>query len=126
MFHASPSEGAAIGDTSGTEVSVLPNGTGCVECEADGGWWMHLRRGARCGHIGGCDNSPSRHATAHARSTRHPAIRTFGPGEDWFGDHRSSTYFDGPELAPPAHHPLDQTAPGPASRVPADWEEQLH
>ena len=125
LFHAHPSEEAAMGDTPGIDVSVPPSGTGCVECEADGGWWLHLRRCAQCGHIGCCDNSPSQHATAHARSKRHPVIRSFEPGEDWFWDYRQSTYFDGPELAPPAHHPADQTVPGPASRVPGDWQEQL-
>lgn len=110
----------------GIDASIPPGGTGCLECEAGGGWWLHLRRCAQCGHIGCCDNSPSQHATAHARSTGHPVIRSFEPGENWFWDYRSSTYFDGPELAPPAHHPLSQTVPGPASRVPADWEAQLH
>ncbi|SDL90293.1 UBP-type zinc finger domain-containing protein [Arthrobacter sp. ok362] len=114
-----------MGDSPGIDVSVPPSGTGCVECEAGGGWWLHLRRCAQCGHIGCCDNSPSQHATAHARSTGHRVIRSFEPGENWFWDYRSSTYFDGPELAPPAHHPDDQTVPGPASRVPSDWEEQL-
>jgi hypothetical protein len=29
-------------------------------------------------------------------------------------------------LAPPHHHPLDQPVPGPAGRVPDDWEDHLH
>ena len=36
-----------------------PSGTGCVECLASDGWWLHLRRCATCGHIGCCDNSPA-------------------------------------------------------------------
>ena len=40
--------------------SVPPSGTGCVECLQGGGWWLHLRRCAKCGHIGCCDTSPSR------------------------------------------------------------------
>jgi hypothetical protein len=115
-----------MGEIPGIDASVPPGGPGCAECEAGGGWWLHLRRCARCGHIGCCDNSPSRHATAHARATGHPVIRSFEPGEDWFWDYHGSKYFRGPELAPPAHHPPDQTAPGPASRVPADWEARLH
>ncbi|MCF6746635.1 hypothetical protein E9529_20630, partial [Blastococcus sp. KM273128] len=63
-----------------------PSGTGCLECEADGGWWFHLRRCARCGHIGCCDSSPSRHARAHAAATGHPVICSFEPGEEWFWD----------------------------------------
>jgi hypothetical protein len=35
------------------------------------------------GHIGCCDSSPNRHATAHARSSQHPIIRSLEPGEDW-------------------------------------------
>ena len=31
----------------------------------------------------------------------------------------------GPELAPPSSHPIDQPVPGPAGRVPADWEQRL-
>ena len=37
-----------------------------------------------CGHIGCCDSSPNRHATAHATETGHPVIRLAEPGEDWF------------------------------------------
>jgi Zn-finger in ubiquitin-hydrolases and other protein len=110
----------------GIDVSIPPSGTGCVECDAGGGWWLHLRRCAECGHIGCCDNSPAQHATAHEQSTGHPIIRSFEPGEDWFFHYPSASFFDGPELAPPAHRPLDQGAPGPASRVPKDWQHRLH
>ena len=61
--------------------------TGCVECDAAGGWWFHLRRCAQCGHIGCCDSSPAQHATAHCTATGHPVIRSFEPGEDWFWDY---------------------------------------
>ena len=56
---------------------------GCVECEASGGWWVHLRRCAACGHIGCCDSSPSQHARAHAGGSGHPVIQSFEPGETW-------------------------------------------
>ncbi|WP_436789009.1 UBP-type zinc finger domain-containing protein [Yinghuangia sp. YIM S10712] len=106
--------------------TVPPSGTGCVECDADGGWWFHLRRCARCGHIGCCDSSPSKHATAHAKATGHPVIQSYEPGESWFWDYGSSQmYAKGPELAPPHSHPDDQPAPGPAGRVPADWADHL-
>jgi len=36
-----------------------------------------------CGHIGCCDNSPGKHATAHYQHTEHPIIRSAEPGEDW-------------------------------------------
>jgi hypothetical protein len=53
-------------------------------------------------------------------------MRSFEPGEDWFWDFAADDYLDGPELAGPASHPLDQPVPGPAGRVPDDWEEHLH
>ena len=111
----------------GIDPSVPPSGTGCAECEAAGGWWLHLRRCARCGHIGCCDNSPSQHASKHAAAYEHPVIRSFEPGEAWFYDYRSDEMYEGgPALAPPEHHPLDQTVPGPADRVPPDWQAHLN
>jgi hypothetical protein len=105
---------------------VPPSGTGCVECEATGGWWFHLRRCATCGHIGCCDSSPSQHALGHANEHRHPVVRSFEPGEDWFWDYARNDYLEGPVLAPPDAHPLDQPVPGPAGRVPSAWRRQLH
>ena len=105
---------------------VAPSGPGCVECLAADGWWFHLRRCARCGHIGCCDSSPSQHAIHHAADASHPVIRSFEPGEDWFWNYATEQYLDGPALALPEHHPLDQPVPGPAGRVPHDWQERLH
>ena len=105
---------------------VPPSGTGCVECDAGGGWWFHLRRCAACGHIGCCDSSPSQHATAHWRETGHPVVRSFEPGERWFWDYDQEAGVRGPALADPQSRPEDQPAPGPAGRVPADWQDHLH
>ena len=105
---------------------VPPSGTGCVECDAGGGWWFHLRRCAVCGHIGCCDSSPSQHATAHWRETGHPVVRSFEPGERWFWDYDQEAGVRGPVLADPQSRPEDQPAPGPAGRVPADWQDHLH
>ena len=105
---------------------VPPSGPGCAECLASGGWWFHLRRCAACGHIGCCDSSPSQHASHHAVDDQHPIVRSFEPGEDWFYDYRTDEAFEGPPLAPPEHHPLDQPVPGPAGRVPPNWESLLH
>ncbi|MEJ7650596.1 MAG: UBP-type zinc finger domain-containing protein [Nakamurella sp.] len=102
-----------------------PSGTGCVECEETGGWWVHLRRCAQCGHIGCCDDSLSRHGTAHFRNTGHDVMQSYEPDEDWFWNFTTEETFEGPQLADPQHHPLDQTVPGPAARVPDDWERQL-
>ena len=110
-------------DSHGSDMTVPPSGTGCVECEAVGGWWVHLRRCVECGHIGCCDSSPAKHATAHAAATGHPIIQSFEPGEDWFWDYRTSATVTGQVLAPPAHRPVDETAPGPRGRVPANWRD---
>lgn len=112
--------------TEGIDPSVPPSGTGCVECESAGGWWVHLRRCAQCGHIGCCDTSPGQHATQHYRATGHRVIRSFEPGEDWFWDFATNAGFLGPKLVDPQHHPIDQPVPGPAGRVPADWMGHLH
>jgi uncharacterized UBP type Zn finger protein len=56
---------------------------GCEECLKTGGSWLHLRMCQTCGHIGCCDNSPGRHATAHNHETGHPIIRSAEPGETW-------------------------------------------
>jgi hypothetical protein len=115
------------GQIPGVDPDVAPSGTGCVECEAAGGWWLHLRRCTQCGHIGCCDTSPEQHATAHAKATGHPVIRSFEPGETWFWSYPSEDFYEtGPELAAPQHHPAEQPVPGPAGRVPRDWRTKLH
>jgi hypothetical protein len=106
--------------------SVPPSGPGCVECLASGAWWFHLRRCARCGHIGCCDSSPKQHASRHAAAVGHQAAQSYEPGEDWFFNYATDEVVDGPPLAPPTHHPLDQPVPGPAGRVPDDWEDHLN
>jgi uncharacterized UBP type Zn finger protein len=66
------------------QVRVLPDEIeGCEECLKTGGWWVHLRMCSVCGHVGCCDQSPSKHATAHYHETSHPIIRSAEPGEDW-------------------------------------------
>jgi ubiquitin-hydrolase Zn-finger-containing protein len=108
------------------EPLVPPSGTGCIECLASDGWWLHLRRCAQCGHIGCCDSSPSQHASQHAADAGHPIVQSFEPGEDWFWNYVTSAFFDGPKLKAPTHHPLDQTTPGPEDHVPPDWRRHLH
>ena len=108
------------------DVSVPPSGTGCAECLASEGWWVHLRRCARCGHVGCCDTSPSQHATAHYRESGHAVIQSFEPGEDWFYDYGDQRAYVGPQLAAPSSRPDDQPVPAPADRVPANWRQLIH
>jgi hypothetical protein len=56
---------------------------GCEECLKLGTRWVHLRMCQTCGHVGCCDNSPGKHATAHNHETGHPIIRSAEPGETW-------------------------------------------
>jgi uncharacterized UBP type Zn finger protein len=66
------------------EITELPPSVeGCEECLATNGVWCHLRICLGCGHVGCCDSSPGRHASAHAESSGHPIIRSIQPGEDW-------------------------------------------
>lgn len=66
------------------QVTSLPEDIpGCGDCFRIGGWWVHLRLCLTCGHIGCCDSSPNRPATAHASSSQHPIIRSLEPEEDW-------------------------------------------
>ncbi|MBZ2198836.1 UBP-type zinc finger domain-containing protein [Occultella gossypii] len=108
------------------DTTAAPSGTGCQECESRGAWWVHLRRCAACSHVGCCDSSPGQHATAHFRETGHELMRSFEPGEDWYWNFRTEATVTGPDLAPPTSHPVDQPAPGPAGRVPADWLDHIH
>jgi hypothetical protein len=64
-------------ETPGIEPSVPPSGTGCVECDAAGGWWVHLRRCARCGHVG-WPGRPGSRPTGGCTSTRPQRGNTWG------------------------------------------------
>jgi len=56
---------------------------GCEECLRDGTEWVHLRLCLTCGHVGCCDSSVHKHATAHFHETDHPVMRSFELGEAW-------------------------------------------
>jgi uncharacterized UBP type Zn finger protein len=55
----------------------------CPECVAVGDRWVHLRICLTCGHVGCCDSSKNRHATAHFRASGHPVVQPMEPGERW-------------------------------------------
>ena len=64
-------------------LDVEPSDNGCSECLETGERWVQLRKCLVCGHVGCCDDSPSKHATRHFHETAHPIIKSFEPGEDW-------------------------------------------
>ena len=63
---------------------VTPSALGCEECLKMGSKWVHLRLCRTCGHVGCCENSPNKHATAHFHGEAHPIIQSYEPGEDWY------------------------------------------
>ena len=63
--------------------AIRPRSYGCEECLRTGDDWVHLRLCLECGHVGCCDDSKNKHATAHFHSTRHPIIESLEPGENW-------------------------------------------
>ncbi|MFN2581729.1 MAG: UBP-type zinc finger domain-containing protein [Candidatus Dormibacteria bacterium] len=85
---------------------VTPSGSGCVECITIGRHdWLHLRVCQVCGHVGCCDQSPGKHATAHYHAVGDPIIRSYEPGEEWYYCYPDDMLFE-LENAPPApHHP---------------------
>jgi uncharacterized UBP type Zn finger protein len=62
---------------------VSPRTVGCEECLREGLAWVHLRVCLSCGHVGCCDSSRGRHATAHFWATEHPIVQSLEHGEDW-------------------------------------------
>ena len=84
---------------------VTPSANGCEDCLASGGSWVHLRICMTCGHVGCCDSSPNRHATAHWHANQHPLIRSFEPGENWWWCYPEELFFEVPSApAAPSYH----------------------
>ncbi|WP_372178217.1 UBP-type zinc finger domain-containing protein [Xanthomonas axonopodis pv. phyllanthi] len=63
--------------------AVTPSARGCEEYLAIDSVWVHLRLCRSCGHVGCCDDSPHRHATARHHATGHPIIEGYDPPESW-------------------------------------------
>jgi hypothetical protein len=59
--------------------NVTPSALGCEECLKSGSRWLHLRICRSCGHVGCCDDSPNKHATAHFHATAHPVVEGYDP-----------------------------------------------
>jgi hypothetical protein len=79
---------------------VTPSAQGCEECLRIGSPWVHLRICRSCGHVGCCDQSPHRHATAHFYATRHPIIEGYDPPEGWGWCYIDETMVDLPDQTP--------------------------
>ena len=85
---------------------VEPGSWGCEDCLA--AWqrnWVHLRVCQSCGHVGCCDQSPGRHATAHYNTVGHPLIRSYEPGEDWYYCYPDDVMFELAGAPPGPSHP---------------------
>ena len=81
------------------EVTELPaEVAGCEDCLRIGGKWLHLRICLTCGHVGCCDNSPNRHATAHYHATSDPLLRSLEPGEEWSWCYVDEVFLEIPEV----------------------------
>ena len=82
-----------------------PSSDGCEDCLRIGGWWVHLRRCVECGHVGCCDNSPNKHATAHFHEVDHPLVQSYEPGEDWYWCYADELFFEVEARGPSPSHP---------------------
>jgi hypothetical protein len=67
------------------QIKVTPPAevAGCEDCLRIGSQWVHLRVCLTCGHVGCCDSSPNKHASAHAAEAAHAIVRSAEPGETW-------------------------------------------
>ena len=83
---------------------VTPSSKGCEDCIPLGDHWVHLRMCMSCGHVGCCDSSKNRHATAHFHASTHPLIQSYEPGEDWWWCYVDEVAF-GVEDGPSYSHP---------------------
>ncbi len=83
--------------------AAQPSADGCEDCLRTGGRWVHLRMCRVCGHVGCCDSSPSRHASAHHASVSHALVSSYEPGEDWWWCFEDEVSFTVPELTMYAH-----------------------
>ena len=74
---------AACSDIAGITAVKQPRALVCEACVKTGDRWGHLRTCQTCGVTLCCDSSPNRHASGHARTSKHPVIASAEPGERW-------------------------------------------
>ena len=85
---------------------VTPSALGCEECLKTGSRWLHLRICRSCGHVGCCDDSPNKHATAHFHATGHPVIEGYDPPEGWGWCYLDKVLFDLSKRKTPQKGPI--------------------
>jgi uncharacterized UBP type Zn finger protein len=85
--------------------NVKPSGDGCVECQQKGMRWVELRLCQICGHVGCCDSSPGKHATAHYHKTGHPIVRAYRSARDWYWCYVDEDYVEPDRPGAPASAP---------------------
>ncbi len=86
--------------------NVTPSALGCEECLKTGSRWLHLRICRTCGHVGCCDDSPNKHATAHFHATGHPVIEGYDPPEGWGWCYIDKVMFDLSSRKTPHNGPI--------------------
>jgi uncharacterized UBP type Zn finger protein len=74
--------------------TVTPNSKGCEECLKMGDRWVHLRVCLTCGHVGCCNSSKNKHATAHYHETGHPMVKSLEQGEEWAYCYVDDVFFE--------------------------------
>lgn len=79
--------------------TATPSAKDCEECLPLGQEWVHLRICRLCGHVGCCDQSPGKHATAHFHASGHPIIEGYDLPEGW-GWCFDETFVDLPDQTP--------------------------
>jgi hypothetical protein len=80
--------------------TVTPQTRGCEECLEQDMTWVHLRLCRECGHVGCCDQSEGKHATAHFSQSRHPIIEGYDPPEGWGWCYIDEEIVDLPDQTP--------------------------
>ena len=85
--------------------NVPPSSVGCEDCLRLGGRWLHLRRCTMCGHVGCCDSSPMRHASAHSHAIGHPIVQSFEPFENWLWCYVDEVAFEVQSMLGSPSHP---------------------
>jgi len=79
---------------------VTPSARGCEECLKSRDAWVHLRLCRQCGHVGCCDDSPNRHASAHFHQTKHPIIEAYDPPDGWGWCYVDEVFVELPDQTP--------------------------